>query len=472
MVSTRSSVLPARSIATMVLSKVGLSGFDGDRLDLLAVFGHALFERRREVLVVDLVEARVVQGSVLGDEQRVGRRRVGGLDGAHERGHGGSHEQVAQGLERGCMSGLVQGAGGADVDDGCARACGAAHPAVYRAAGAPRRVPARRATNGRTRVREPVSRPRAGRSATLLLVRRVFLRAKLVGNPAIRVDICVTAAAIFVSTQTPTAHTHHVPKPRAAMTVDIPGRTASACGSAASAPAPAFSPARAASAASLAAALAASLAAAAAVARQPRPRPNRRRRLRRRPRRRPRRRRRASSRRPRWARAAREIASVVSLGLRRLARRAVRAARRRHALGLARRAGLHRGHAQERPGRLRRHGLAQDAQRARHAAPAHHVRAVRDLRDRASTASSAAAGSSSTPRRWADLLEANAFGSHRAWLQQMSLSGAMGDFLTFRGSAKAGSRQRRAARRELRPRADAAVHDRPGDARTPTARRS
>jgi uncharacterized protein (DUF1800 family) len=38
---------------------------------------------------------------------------------------------------------------------------------------------------------------------------------------------------------------------------------------------------------------------------------------------------------------------------------------------------------------------------------------------------------------WADLLEAHAFGSHRAWLQAMSLSGAMGDFLTFRGSAKA-----------------------------------
>lgn len=37
---------------------------------------------------------------------------------------------------------------------------------------------------------------------------------------------------------------------------------------------------------------------------------------------------------------------------------------------------------------------------------------------------------------WADMLEANAFGSHRAWLQQMSQSGAMGDFLTFRGSAK------------------------------------
>ena len=37
---------------------------------------------------------------------------------------------------------------------------------------------------------------------------------------------------------------------------------------------------------------------------------------------------------------------------------------------------------------------------------------------------------------WVDMLEANAFGSHRAWLQQMSLSGAMGDFLTFRGSAK------------------------------------
>ena len=37
---------------------------------------------------------------------------------------------------------------------------------------------------------------------------------------------------------------------------------------------------------------------------------------------------------------------------------------------------------------------------------------------------------------WVDLLEANAFGSHRTWLQQMSHSAAMGDFLTFRGSAK------------------------------------
>ena len=37
---------------------------------------------------------------------------------------------------------------------------------------------------------------------------------------------------------------------------------------------------------------------------------------------------------------------------------------------------------------------------------------------------------------WTDMLEASAFGKHRDWLQQMSLSGAMGDFLTFRGSAK------------------------------------
>jgi len=37
---------------------------------------------------------------------------------------------------------------------------------------------------------------------------------------------------------------------------------------------------------------------------------------------------------------------------------------------------------------------------------------------------------------WADMLEAGAFGTHRDWLQKMSLSGAMGDFLTFRGSAK------------------------------------
>jgi uncharacterized protein (DUF1800 family) len=37
---------------------------------------------------------------------------------------------------------------------------------------------------------------------------------------------------------------------------------------------------------------------------------------------------------------------------------------------------------------------------------------------------------------WTDLLEANAFGSHRAWLQHMSSSAAMGNYLTFRASAK------------------------------------
>ena len=36
-----------------------------------------------------------------------------------------------------------------------------------------------------------------------------------------------------------------------------------------------------------------------------------------------------------------------------------------------------------------------------------------------------------------DLLEANAFGNHRTLLQQISLSAPMGQFLTFRGSAKA-----------------------------------
>ena len=36
-----------------------------------------------------------------------------------------------------------------------------------------------------------------------------------------------------------------------------------------------------------------------------------------------------------------------------------------------------------------------------------------------------------------DLLEANAFGSHRALLQQISLSAPMGEYLTYRGSAKA-----------------------------------
>lgn len=39
-----------------------------------------------------------------------------------------------------------------------------------------------------------------------------------------------------------------------------------------------------------------------------------------------------------------------------------------------------------------------------------------------------------------DLLEANAFGSHRAMLQQISLSAPMGQFLTFRGSAKASTK--------------------------------
>ena len=38
---------------------------------------------------------------------------------------------------------------------------------------------------------------------------------------------------------------------------------------------------------------------------------------------------------------------------------------------------------------------------------------------------------------WLDLLEANAFGSHRSLLQQVSLSPAMGMYLTYRGSAKA-----------------------------------
>ncbi|MEO6407849.1 MAG: DUF1800 family protein [Burkholderiaceae bacterium] len=38
---------------------------------------------------------------------------------------------------------------------------------------------------------------------------------------------------------------------------------------------------------------------------------------------------------------------------------------------------------------------------------------------------------------WLDLLEANAFGNHRALLQQISLSPAMGMYLTYRGSAKA-----------------------------------
>jgi uncharacterized protein (DUF1800 family) len=40
---------------------------------------------------------------------------------------------------------------------------------------------------------------------------------------------------------------------------------------------------------------------------------------------------------------------------------------------------------------------------------------------------------------WTDMLEASAFGLHRDWLQKMSLSAAMGDFLTFRGSAKQNS---------------------------------
>jgi len=42
-----------------------------------------------------------------------------------------------------------------------------------------------------------------------------------------------------------------------------------------------------------------------------------------------------------------------------------------------------------------------------------------------------------TAAAYLDLLEANAFGSHRALLQQISLSLAMGEYLTFRASAKA-----------------------------------
>ena len=64
-----------------------------------------------------------------------------------------------------------------------------------------------------------------------------------------------------------------------------------------------------------------------------------------------------------------------------------------------------------------------------------------------------------------DLLEADAFGSHRALLQQVSLSTAMGDVPHLSRQRQGEPRHRRPARRELRPRADAAVHHRPGEAR-------
>ena len=107
------SVRPERSIATMVLSKVGLSGFDAIASISLRCSAHALLERRQEVVVADLVEAREVQRQRALDEQRVGRRRVGGLGGAHERGQRGSHEQVAQGLDRGVAWTAWCGRGGA-----------------------------------------------------------------------------------------------------------------------------------------------------------------------------------------------------------------------------------------------------------------------------------------------------------------------------------------------------------------------
>ena len=45
----------------MVFSNVGGSGAVGDRLDLLELVGHSFFIGRREVLVLDLVERRVVE---------------------------------------------------------------------------------------------------------------------------------------------------------------------------------------------------------------------------------------------------------------------------------------------------------------------------------------------------------------------------------------------------------------------------
>ena len=60
-----------------------------------------------------------------------------------------------------------------------------------------------------------------------------------------------------------------------------------------------------------------------------------------------------------------------------------------------------------------------------------------------------------------DLLEANAFGNYRTLLQQISLSAAMGDVPHLPRQPQGQPGHRRAARRELRARADAAVHHRP-----------
>jgi hypothetical protein len=59
-VDTRASSWPARSIATMVLSKVGAFGCWRSRR-LPQLLAHAGFEGRLEVLVLDLVEGRIVE---------------------------------------------------------------------------------------------------------------------------------------------------------------------------------------------------------------------------------------------------------------------------------------------------------------------------------------------------------------------------------------------------------------------------
>ena len=62
---------------------------------------------------------------------------------------------------------------------------------------------------------------------------------------------------------------------------------------------------------------------------------------------------------------------------------------------------------------------------------------------------------------YVDMLMDDAFGNFRTLLTNISTNAAMGSFLTFLGNRRANAADRRGAGRELRPRADAALHHRP-----------
>ncbi len=79
---TRLSSAPARSKATIVLSKVGAAGLRDDRGDLGPPLGQRRVEGRREVLRLDAIERRRA-------ERRVPRFKQGIVDGGRELIHAG-----------------------------------------------------------------------------------------------------------------------------------------------------------------------------------------------------------------------------------------------------------------------------------------------------------------------------------------------------------------------------------------------